>query len=118
VPIIDTEITDGLFTLCQADEGDVIRLSLEGELDLSNAKTFEAGMQEALASGSHVLIDLRKLEFLDSTGISLFVEAIGGKAGDRLTFLPSNSPNVCRLLKLTGLEERLSLSSPQPSAQA
>lgn len=118
MPIINSEVSDGLLTVSQVDEGDVVRLSLEGELDLSNAKTLEAGMQEAFDSGSHVLIDLGRLEFLDSTGISLFVAAIGGKAGDRLTFLPSDSPDVCRLLSLTGLDERLGLSSPQPPAQA
>ena len=113
--ITNAEISDGLLTVRQVDEGDVLRLSLEGELDLSNAKTLEASMLKAFASGSHTLVDLGKLEFLDSTGISLFVAAIGGEAAEKITFLPSESPEVCRLLKLTGLEERLGLNSPQPS---
>jgi anti-sigma B factor antagonist len=118
VSITNAEVSDGLLTVRQVDEGDVLRLSLEGELDLSNAKTLEARMQEAFASGSHTLVDLSRLEFLDSTGISLFVAAIGGEAAERITFLPSESPEVCRLLKLTGLEERLGLNSPQPPAPA
>lgn len=116
--ITNAETKDGLLIVRQADEGDVVRLSLQGELDLSNAKTLETGMQEALASGSHVLVDLAKLEFLDSTGISLLVMAQQGSGAERMTFLPSESPDVCRLLEMTGLNERLGLSSPQPPEPA
>ncbi|HET9675901.1 MAG TPA: STAS domain-containing protein [Solirubrobacterales bacterium] len=116
--IATTETRDGLLTVRQADEGDVIRLSLCGELDLSNAKTLETSLQQILASGSHALVDLGKLEFLDSTGINLLVLAMKDQEAGRLTFLPSESPAVCRLLSLTGLDERLGLNSPQPPAPA
>ena len=116
--VANTDFRDGLLTIRQTDEGAFIRLALHGELDLSNAKTLEARLQDALASSPHVLVDLGKLEFLDSTGISLLVMALKDQEADKLTFLPSESPTVCRLLSLTGLEERLGLSSPQPSAPA
>ncbi len=118
MPNANTEDRDGLLIVRQVDEGDVVRLSLHGELDLSNAKTLEKSLQEVLASGRHVLIDLAKLEFLDSTGINLLVMAMKDQEAGRLTFLPSESPGVCRLLRLTGLDERLGLSSPQPPATA
>lgn len=118
MPVINSKIQDGLLMVHRTDEGAFIRLALHGELDLSNAKTLETSIQEALTSGSHVLVDLSKLEFLDSTGISLLVMAIKEQDEGKLTFLPSESPTVCRLLKLTGLEERLGLSSPQPPASA
>ncbi|MGN6586962.1 MAG: STAS domain-containing protein [Solirubrobacterales bacterium] len=114
MPVANTEVQDGLLMVRQADEGAFVRLALHGELDLSNAKTLETSMEEALACGPHVLVDLGKLEFLDSTGISLLVMATKAQDAGKLTFLPSESPAVCRLLKLTGLEERLGLSSPQP----
>jgi anti-sigma B factor antagonist len=113
-----TEFQDGLLIVHRIDEGAFIRLALHGELDLSNAKTLETSMQGALATGAHVLVDLGKLEFLDSTGISLLVMGMKEQRADRMTFLPSESPAVCRLLSLTGLDERLGLNSPQPSAPA
>jgi len=89
VPIANTEFQDGLLMVRQTDEGAFIRLALQGELDLSNAKTLETSLQDALASGTHVLVDLGKLEFLDSTGVSLLVMAMKDKEANRLTFLPS-----------------------------
>jgi anti-sigma B factor antagonist len=118
VPDSNTEVRDGLLIVHHADEGDIVRLALQGELDLANADTLELSMKEALASGKHVLVDLAKLEFLDSTGISLLVAALRGEGAGKLTFLPSESMEVCRLLSLTGLDERLGLNSPQPAEQA
>lgn len=116
--VAKTEFQDGLLTVNRIDEGAFVRLTLHGELDLSNAKTLETSMQEALATDTHVVIDLGKLEFLDSTGISLLVLAMKEQQANRLTFLPSESPAVCRLLSLTGLDERLGLNSPQPPLPA
>jgi anti-anti-sigma factor len=115
VPVVNSKIQDGLLMVHQTDEGALVRLALHGELDLSNAKTLEASMREALAADTHVLVDLAKLEFLDSTGINLLVLAMKEQEAGKLTFLPSESPAVCRLLNLTGLDERLGLNSPQPS---
>jgi anti-anti-sigma factor len=92
----------------QRDEGERLRVSLCGELDLSNACTAELQLEEALNSGRPLLIDLTNLEFLDSTGIALLVAALGRPdAGSRLRFLPSETLGVRRVLSLTGLEERL-----------
>lgn len=118
MPATNTEIRSGLLTIHRADEGAFIRLALHGELDLANVVALETSIEEALACGVHVLVDLGKLEFLDSTGISLLVMAQQGPGADRLTFLPSESPEVCRLLHLTGLDQRLGLSSPLPPAPA
>lgn len=54
-----------------------------------------------------MVVDLAKLEFLDSTGIALLVAALKGQSAQRLSFLPSESSDVARLLALTGLDRRL-----------
>lgn len=107
-----TEIKDGLLVVQQSQNGGRTHLALYGELDLANAHTLDLSLHEALNLGQDVIVDLAKLEFLDSTGISLFVMALQGPHAERLTFLPSESPEVCRLLELTGLDQRLRFSSP------
>jgi len=96
-----------LLVVEQLEEGQRIRYCLRGELDLSNAGTAELMLEEALNSKRPVLIDLSKLEFLDSTGIALLVTALGRPDARRIQFVPSESAGVRRVLSLTGLEERL-----------
>ncbi|MGN6663033.1 MAG: STAS domain-containing protein [Solirubrobacterales bacterium] len=116
----DTEVRDGLLIVHQLADGERIRLALRGELDLANAKTLEASMLEAFDSGREVVVDLGKLEFLDSTGISLLVAAMGRPDAGRLSFLPSESGEVTRLLALTGLDARMRFgrSSQSPGLAA
>jgi anti-sigma B factor antagonist len=118
VPSTHSEVKDGLLTVQQVDEPERIRLSLEGELDLSNAPTAELKLDEALCSGSPVLVDLSKLEFLDSTGIALLVAALQRHESARLTFLPSKTVAVRRLMSLTGLDQRLPLASVEGEGES
>ena len=110
MPSTDPPIKDGLLSVQQVDEGARTRISLQGELDLSNAPTVELQLNEALLSGDPVLVDLSKLEFIDSTGISLLVMALKRDEAAQLTFLPSETAAVRRLLSLTGLDEKLPLA--------
>ncbi|HEU4706010.1 MAG TPA: STAS domain-containing protein [Solirubrobacterales bacterium] len=107
MPDSSTEIKDGALILRQLRESGRICLALHGELDLANAATLETSLGEALASGDEVVVDLAKLEFLDSTGIALLVSVLQSPGAERLSFLPSESTEVHRLLTMTGLEERL-----------
>jgi anti-sigma B factor antagonist len=110
MPFIGSEIQDGLLTVRTALDGERVRLSLEGELDLSNAHTVESALEEIYGEGKDVVVDLGPLEFLDSTGIALLVGALGGSQGARLSFIPSSSDEVRRLLNMTGLDQRLPLA--------
>ncbi|HYG97413.1 MAG TPA: STAS domain-containing protein [Solirubrobacterales bacterium] len=112
MPLTDSEVKNGLLTLRSAIQAGQIRLTLEGELDLSNAETVEAALDVACAEGAGVLVDLGPLEFIDSTGISLLVRALGRDEAARISFLPSESVDVRRLLNLTGLDQRMPLSAP------
>lgn len=107
----DAQIQDGLLTVARSDEGSQVRLALQGEFDLSNAPTVEASLAEAIASEKKVLIDLDRLEFLDSTGIALLVGLLQRHDAERFSFLPSRSNGVRRLLNLTGLDRRMVLST-------
>jgi anti-sigma B factor antagonist len=109
--IVESRTQDGLLVVEQLEEEGRIRCCLQGELDLSNAGTAELKLEEALNSRCPVLIDLSKLEFLDSTGIALLITALGRPDARRLEFVPSETAGVRRILSLTGLEERLAYVS-------
>ena len=102
---------DGLLSVHRLDEGLQLRLALRGELDLSNAKTVELALEEAFDTDKKILVDLGRLEFLDSTGIALLVAALGRPDAERLSFVPSQSSGVRRLLSLTGLDKRMPVST-------
>lgn len=106
-----TEVQDGLLLVSQADEEARFLIALDGELDLSNVPTVEAALAEAIESEKNVLIDLGKLEFLDSTGVALIVKTLGRADAERFSFLPSESSAVCRLLEMTGLDQRMVIAS-------
>ena len=91
------DIADGTLVVRTAKEGDTHAISLCGELDLANAGTAETALQASLAEGtSQVVIDMRELEFIDSTGIALLVAALGNNNGgeERVRFIPSSAPAV------------------------
>jgi anti-sigma B factor antagonist len=116
MPSTDFQIRDGLLVVQQASEGERLRIALEGEMDLANTETPGSILREALGSGKSVVVDLAKLEFLDSTGIAMLVNAMR-EGGERLSFLASQHDAVTRLLSLTGLDERMNFA-PAASLEA
>lgn len=104
------EISDGTLVLRREAAGEALRLTLVGELDLSNTATVESELEAALADeAAQVIVDMRELEFIDSTGIALLVATLGRDDAERprVRFVPSDSAAVTRVLDLTGLSERL-----------
>ena len=91
------------------DEGpDAVRVSLEGELDLSNVLYVEEEIRKAEKRKPALVLDLRRLRFLDSTGLRVIVSAHqrARKQGRRLRIVPGGEA-VTRLFRLSGLERRL-----------
>jgi anti-sigma B factor antagonist len=87
-------------------------LSLTGVLDFASAETLTVEIAKApIDDGAALTIDLTEVEFIDSTGIALLVSALNrNETGTRVSFVPSESPAVARVLELTGLAERLPLA--------
>jgi anti-sigma B factor antagonist len=100
----------------QQDGAIVIKLS--GELDLATAPALEEELERASQSDGGVILDLRELEFMDSTGLSVLVRAhqAAEEAGRALS-LVKGPPQVQRLLSLTGVAERLNLIDAPEDAQ-
>jgi anti-sigma B factor antagonist len=114
-PILSSEqreIADGTLVVRSARNGDTHVIALCGELDLANAGTAERELEASFGNGgASVVVDMRELEFIDSTGIALLVAALGRNEPEaRVRFIPSASPAVARVLAVTGLTERLPLA--------
>jgi anti-sigma B factor antagonist len=91
-------------------------ISVSGELDLASSPVLEEELDRVAQSDAELLIvDLRELEFMDSTGLSVLVRAHqrAEEQGRRLG-LVNGSQQVQRLLTLTGVADRLTLAdSPE-----
>jgi len=93
------------------EEGQGTVIALSGELDLASSPALEDALERVLSSDAKiVVIDLRELEFMDSTGLSILVRAHQTAEEQELALhLVNGPPQVQRLLSLTGVGERLSL---------
>ena len=108
-PIEQQTVHAGPLELRISRAGETRLIQLDGELDLANAKALEAELDAALGDGhGHVIVDMGDLAFIDSTGLALLVSVLGRDGdGSRLRFVPSRTAAVKRVLKLTGIDERL-----------
>jgi anti-anti-sigma factor len=99
-----------------SEEGQGIVIALGGELDLASSPALEEALERVFDSDTKfVVIDLRALEFMDSTGLSIIVKAYQtADDRERQLFLVNGPPQVQRLLSLTGVADRVSLiDSPE-----
>ncbi len=90
------------------DGGRTYRVVATGEIDIATAPQLAAVLDEVTDAGARlVILDARDIHFLDSSGISVLINA-GGRleaAGGRLC-IDGMSGAVERVLEITGLLER------------
>ncbi len=88
---------------------DVVEVSLDGDVDIASAGEIEARIRSAEAvEPSVILIDLRQVSFLDSSGLRLILgAAVRAEASGRRLVLVRGSERVQRVFELTNLESRL-----------
>jgi anti-sigma B factor antagonist len=78
-----------------------------GDLDLVATPELRESLELALRSdAAAVVVDLRGLDFLDSTGLKALVEAHAGPDGHRVTFVRGNEI-VDQVLQVTHLDGEL-----------
>ena len=84
-------------------------IAVSGELDLASSPALEEQLERVFESDAQlVILDLRDLDFMDSTGLSVVVKAHqAADERDRRLCLVKGPPQVQRLLTLTGVAERL-----------
>jgi anti-anti-sigma factor len=86
-------------------------LALTGELDLGSANKLEEAVREVCASGAELVIDLRKVTFMDSTGLRVLIVAgtLCEENGHELRIIPGE--DIQRILEMTGLDRVLPFTS-------
>ena len=93
------------------------RIVPRGELDIATAPAFERAITDATGEdGKELVIDLRHLTFMDSTGLRALVQADqqARKSGVALTIV-RGPESIDRLFSVSGLDELLPLvEAPAP----
>jgi anti-sigma B factor antagonist len=86
-------------------------IAVSGELDLASSPALQEELDRVSASDAEMLIiDLRELDFMDSTGLSVLVRAHqrAEEQGRRLAMV-KGPQQVQRLLSLTGVADRMTV---------
>lgn len=93
------------FRLTVSEAADRAIVSLDGELDLATAPQLrEQLVTLAEKDGGDVVVDLTRLAFIDSTGLSVLVMALNrSRAAGGSIVLRNPSDSVMRILEITGL---------------
>ena len=97
------------FTLRSERDGTTHTISLSGELDIATAPELEAELLRVEATDAHsIKLDLSALEFIDTTGIRVILEADARSRtdSDRLVLVRPNA-RVLRVFQICGMADRL-----------
>ena len=99
------------FSVTESRDADgVLRLRLDGELDAATTITLAESLADASRQGKATVLDLRELDFIDSSGLRLLLSAQADAARDGWHLWIANpQPAVVRLLEITGTLNRFSM---------
>lgn len=87
-------------------EGDICVVAvLDSRIDAAVALAFKERLRHVAGAGvRQVLLDLRHVEFLDSSGLGAVVAAMKHLAPDRQLVLAGLTPSVARVFQLTRMD--------------
>ena len=99
------DVPEPTFALHTDQDGDAAVVRVVGELDLATAPQLRELLANLVARGSrHVTLDLADMDFIDSTGLKVFVAGLQ-RLRDRGGELALQSPSAAalRVFEITGL---------------
>lgn len=95
-----------------------VTIVVTGELDIATVAGLDAQIRKAERQAPHVVVDLRRLTFIDSSGLHLLTSADDRirAAGGRLTLVRGPQP-IDRVFGVLGLNDLLDVvdTPPEPS---
>ena len=103
------------FAMSVDERGGRVYVTLRGELDIATAPELEQLVNERLDGGQEVVVDLRGLDFMDSSGIRVLVaaHARAGRTGTRVIVVrPAPSSAVAKIVEVSGLDGELDFVDP------
>jgi anti-sigma B factor antagonist len=107
-----------LVTSTHTDDGKAV-VSVRGEVDLVSCDELRRALHEALQSSTHAVVDLAELSFIDSSGLSVLVDA-HRKARDAggVLVVRNPTPMLRRLLDITRLDSLLVVENASANDEA
>jgi len=96
--------------------GQDVLLFVQGEVDLDTAPELEAALEGALPHArGRLIVDLRAVSFLDSSGLALLLRQDGKvRADGRSLIVVKAPPQVHRAFEITGVSELLTMMDEPP----
>ena len=107
----DDPDVDSEFGVEERNQGSAWILAVSGELDLRTSPELEQRLRRVWSTGAElVILDLRQIEFMDSTGLRVLLGAHqrAQERGRRFA-LVRGADQVERVLKLTGVRDLLTV---------
>jgi anti-sigma B factor antagonist len=104
------------FSCRRSDCASSVRLSVSGELDIAAAPQLDHALGRAQADAALVILDLRQLEFMDSSGVHLIVAASGrARQGSGQLVVVRGPVQAERMFAFVGLDRQLELVDHPPA---
>ncbi len=105
-------MSEGLFRVVTHHAADGVVVSLSGELDLAGEHRLEEAIEAARATGLPLTIDLKGLNFIDSSGLRVLVRLHNTAVSDGFDYtLIAGPPQVQRTFALCGLDRTLAFAA-------
>ncbi|WP_199258327.1 STAS domain-containing protein [Paracoccus binzhouensis] len=104
-------------TLLPRQDGVTIRVD-ERRLDAAIATAFKDRVRSMIADGGPlVVLDLRGVDFIDSSGLGAVIALFKAMPADRRLVLTGLTPNVERVFQLTRMDTVLTIRRDPPAGQ-
>ncbi len=101
------------------EEGKVIVVALEGDVDLSSSPDARKVLLECVRKGRPVIVDMAGVSYIDSSGVASLVESLQGarKAGCEFALAAVSEPAL-RVLRLARLDTVFTIHESREAALA
>jgi anti-sigma B factor antagonist len=112
------DLEDAPFSIDVAQVDGRTVLELTGELDLATAPELEEAISARVGAGEPVVLDLRRLEFMDSSGVRALVAGHNAakEAGGSLVIVRAASgTEVDRVIDVSGIAGALGMVEEPPA---
>jgi len=104
------------FSVERVDCGDEVILALHGEFDLAGVSAFDSVVSQ-IARGSSVILDLRDVSFMDSSGLRQMITLQRRATTEGWSlFLANPQQQVVRLLQISGVDQYLMIAQDRENA--
>lgn len=88
------------------EETNLIKISLEGDLDAYSSDEFKEAVLKKIPSSKDILINARKLNFIDSTGLGSLISIYNNiKEQEKTISIEEIKPNVKQIFEITELDK-------------